>query len=154
MALNDRKLGAEKGVDQYPGVSNPTAASTYNDPMATNFVSDPTSDGLGAGAGENFDGHLQAKRTLKETAGVIEGRPGIIESTHIDPLNESSTKDDRWADATRESKSSSTSGVMSTAGQAASSAASMATGAVKFAYGHAAGDEATKQAGREAVFGK
>ncbi|TFY71473.1 hypothetical protein EVG20_g1540 [Dentipellis fragilis] len=155
MALNDRKLGAEKGVDQYPGISNPTAASTYSDPMATNFarihlhfftsnvflmpqyiqVNDPTSDGLGAGAGENFDGHLQAKRTLKETAGVVEGH-------------------DRWADATRDPNSSTTGGVMSTAGNAASSAASMATGAVKFAYGHAAGDEATKQAGGEAVFGK
>ena len=46
----------------------------------------------GAGAGDNFDGDKQAARTFKETAGVVEGRPGIIETTNIDPLNENSNK--------------------------------------------------------------
>lgn len=55
-------------------------------------VTDPTTDDLGAGAGSNFTGHEQAQRTFKQTAGVVEGRPGIIESANIDPLNENSNK--------------------------------------------------------------
>jgi hypothetical protein len=60
-------------------------------------VTDPTTDDLGAGAGANFDGHKQATRNFKETAGVVEGRPGVIESSNIDPLNENSNKG--WLDA-------------------------------------------------------
>ena len=41
---------------------------------------------------DNFDGDKQAARTFKQTAGVIEGRPGILETTNIDPLNENSNK--------------------------------------------------------------
>lgn len=51
-------------------------------------VEDPTTHELGAGAGRNFDGHKQAARNYKQTAGVIEARPGIIESSHIAPFNE------------------------------------------------------------------
>ena len=47
---------------------------------------------MGAGAGPGFDGHEQAARNFSQTAGVVEGRPGIIESTNIDPLNENSNK--------------------------------------------------------------
>ena len=71
-------------------------------PLATvrtnNQVPDPTTETRGAGAGENFAGGRDAARALgqlqtdKKTAGsgVVEGRPGIIESTHIDPLDEHS----------------------------------------------------------------
>lgn len=55
-------------------------------------VQDPTTEDLGAGAGANFDGAAQAQRTFKETAGVVEGRPGVIESSNIDPLNQNSNK--------------------------------------------------------------
>lgn len=55
-------------------------------------VTDPTTDDMGAGAGSNFRGGEDAQRNFKQTAGVIEGRPGIIESTNIDPLNEDSNK--------------------------------------------------------------
>lgn len=55
-------------------------------------VTDPTSANRGAGAGPNFDGHLQAARGFKETAGVVEGRPGVIETANIDPLNQNSNK--------------------------------------------------------------
>lgn len=55
-------------------------------------VTDPTSETVGAGAGENFSGHKDAQRNFSKTAGVVEGRPGIIESTHIDPLSETSNK--------------------------------------------------------------
>ena len=33
-----------------------------------------------------------AKKAMYAEAGVIEARPGIIESTNIDPLNENSNK--------------------------------------------------------------
>ncbi|KAI0811141.1 hypothetical protein BC629DRAFT_1437059 [Irpex lacteus] len=162
MAMNDKDntlIGA-RGVDAYPGVANPTAASSHTDPLASNFVTDPTTDERGAGASANFDGGRQAQRNFNQSAGVVEGRPGIIESTNIDPMNENSNKDDGWANA-RSTGTGSGSGIGSTASTAASTAASaasaaanLATGAAKFAYGHAVGDEATKQAGAEAVWGK
>ena len=43
---------------------------------------------------------------------------------------------------------------LSSASSAANSAATVAGGAARMAYGHLAGDEATKQAGKEAVWGK
>ena len=57
-------------------------------------VTDPTDETLGAGAAGNFNftGHKEAARNFSQTAGVVEGRPGIIESTNIDPLNENSNK--------------------------------------------------------------
>lgn len=112
MSLNDLDptLNANKGVGVHPGVANPTAVAAV-DPMTANFVrpyvsriafnklttrpsqvTDPTSETVGAGAGENFTGHKDAQRNFSKTAGVVEGRPGIIESTHIDPLSETSNK--------------------------------------------------------------
>lgn len=55
-------------------------------------VTDPTTDSFGAGVGSNFTGHEDAARNFRKTAGVVEGRPGIVESTNIDPLNENSNK--------------------------------------------------------------
>lgn len=135
---------------------------------------------MGAGAGPNFTGHEQAQRTFKQTAGVVEGRPGIIESTNIDPLNENSNKgssmstvlftrgsmmltwssliyaDDGWANATREpgSTTASSTGIVNNAMDVASGAATVAGGAARMAYGHAVGDEALKAAGKEQVYGK
>ncbi|KAI0075835.1 hypothetical protein K474DRAFT_1663842 [Panus rudis PR-1116 ss-1] len=157
MSLNDKNITGARGVDVHPGVANPTAASQHFDPLATNFVTDPTTDAKGAGASSNFTGHIDAQRNFKQTAGVVEGRPGIIESTNIDPLNENSNKDDGWANArstsTGAGATSAASGVGNSATSAASTAANVASGAAKFVYGHAVGDEATKQAGREAVWG-
>ncbi|ESK93053.1 hypothetical protein Moror_8956 [Moniliophthora roreri MCA 2997] len=98
MALNDKPM-RNMGTDVHPGVANPTAHSNNSDPMQDNFVTDPTTDDRGAGAGPNFEGDRMAARNFKQTAGVIEGRPGIIETTNIDPLNENSNKDDGWANA-------------------------------------------------------
>ena len=55
-------------------------------------VNDPATNETGAGAGANFAGSEQAQRNFRESAGVVEGRPGIIESSNIDPLNENSNK--------------------------------------------------------------
>ncbi|KAF8921368.1 hypothetical protein CPB85DRAFT_322477 [Mucidula mucida] len=101
MSLNDRNLGVASGVDMHDGIANPTESSNNPNPMDTNYVTDPTSKRRGAGAGHHFTGDRQAARAFRETAGVIEGRPGIIESTNIDPLNEHSNDNDGWANATR-----------------------------------------------------
>jgi len=161
MALNekDTTLFDAKGVDVYPGVANPTASSTHANPLASNFVTDPTDPTMGAGAGPNFRGHEDAARNFKQSAGVCEGRPGIIESTNIDPLNENSNKDDGWANAAQgtgantggSNVSSAASGALGTASEYASSAAGVAAGAARLAYGHATGDEQAKQAGRQAM---
>jgi len=156
MALNDRDptLGGALGVDAYPGVANPTKAGTHSNPLASNFVTDPTTDDRGAGAGANFHGDANAAKMFSQTAGVVEGRPNIIESTHIDPLAEGSNKDDGWANATITSSTTTTTNGTSTTGTVsnlASNATMMATGAAKLAYGHATGDEAHKAEGREAL---
>ncbi|KAG8898582.1 hypothetical protein FRC00_002624 [Tulasnella sp. 408] len=90
MSLNDKDvtLGGAKGTDIYPGVANPTSSSNTSNPLTENFVQDPTSDEAGAGAGPGFRGGRDAKAALKSGAGVVEARPGIIESTHIAPLQE------------------------------------------------------------------
>ncbi|KAI1788504.1 hypothetical protein LXA43DRAFT_1159421 [Ganoderma leucocontextum] len=97
MSLNDTAIQATKGTSVYPGVANPHPCPDA-DPMQANFVLDPTTETRGAGAGETFAGGKDAARALKQTntADVVEGRPGIIESTHVDPLNEHSN-DDGWA---------------------------------------------------------
>ncbi|KAF7796757.1 hypothetical protein EIP86_007940 [Pleurotus ostreatoroseus] len=156
MSLNDRDetLRGTMGVDTYPGVANPTRSSAISDPLEANFATDPTIDEAGAGAGPNFQGHKDAERAFKQTAGVVEGRPGIIESTNIDPLNENSNEDDGWANARTGGSSGITGTAWDTASGVASSAATMAGGAARMAYGHIAGDEDAKQAGKEAIWGK
>ncbi|KAI0350233.1 hypothetical protein OH77DRAFT_1093049 [Trametes cingulata] len=161
MSLNDKDvtLGANKGVDLHPGIANPTASSTHADPLAANFVTDPTSEARGAGASDNFTGHKDAQRNFNQSAGVVEGRPGIIESTHIDPLSETSNKDDGWANA-QTGSGTGASGVTSTLGGAAqtayntatsvaSGAASVASNVAQSAYTFVAGDEKTRRSGKE-----
>ena len=50
--------------------------------------------------------------------------------------------------------SSTASSAATMAANATMSAANMAAGAARMAYGHAMGDEASKQAGKEAIWGK
>jgi len=154
MSLNDSNLGVAKGTDVYGGIANPTPHSK----LAMNFVEDPATEGLGAAAGPNFQGHVQARRNFRDTAGVIEGRPGIIESTHIDPLRENTSQRDQWEDVGVTSAgavdSSSRSGLMKAAIDLGNTTSSMLTGAVQMAYGSVAGNEEAFKAGKEAVYGK
>lgn len=149
MALNDKNMGTQ-GVDVYPGVANSTISSAPGDPLASNFVEDPTSEERGAGAGANFGGDRDAKRAMKPSAGVVEARPGIIEDTHIDPLSETSNKDDGWANATTTPGQSTT----TTASSTLESAANVASGAAKMAYGTVTGNTAHVEEGKQAVYGK
>jgi len=157
MSLNDRNLGVAKGADVYDGIGNPTSRSNHSNPLAANLVEDPTTEELGAGAGPNFQGHIQARKNFRDTAGVIEGRPGIIESTHIEPLREDTPQRDQWEGVGITSTGgtdSSKSGMMKTAIDLGNTTSSMLTGAMKMAYGSAVGNEEAFKAGKEAVYGK
>lgn len=109
---------------------------------------------------------------------MIEGRPGIIESTHIEPLKEITSRQrtiisvltfpdfsyqsyvcaerDQWEDVgiTSTGAESSGSGMMKTAIDLGNATSSMLTGAMKMAYGSVAGNEEAFKAGKEAVYGK
>jgi len=154
MALNERDptIAGAKAVDTYPGVANPTSFSSNGNPIAGNFVDNPTSDDLGAGAGPNFEGGQQAKRTLNDTAGVV-GQTGIIESTNIDPLNENSNKDDGFANMTTDTRSKADANLEQGRG-VGQRAYETASGAAQMAYGHVVGDESAKKAGQEAMYGE
>ena len=136
-------------------------------------MTDPTTDTLGAGASANFTGNQDAARNFKQTAGVVEGRPGVIESTHIDPRSEHSNDgtsalpperrerlltsilfdtDDGWANArggTGATRTGSVGGVAQgayeTAASVASGAASMASNAAQAAYKYVAGEDQTRR---------
>jgi len=156
MSLNDMNLGVAKGADVYDGLANPTSHSNTSNPRTTNFVEDPTTEELGAGAGPGFQGHIQAAKNFKNTAGVIEGRPGVIESTHIEPLKEDTALRDQWEDAGVSSteRGPSNSGMIKVATDLGNATSNMLTGAVKMAYGSVAGNEEAFKAGKEAVYGK
>ncbi|KAI0806956.1 hypothetical protein C8Q74DRAFT_1190080 [Fomes fomentarius] len=158
MSLNDNDvtLGGNRGVDLYPGIANPTP-STQADPLKTNFVTDPTDATTGAGAGPHFNGARDAARNFSQSAGVCEGRPDIIESTHIDPLSENSNKDDGWANAQSTGTgadvggrvSGLAQGVYDTAASVATGATNVASGVAQSAYKYVAGDEKSRQVGKE-----
>ncbi|KAJ7172561.1 hypothetical protein C8R46DRAFT_154801 [Mycena filopes] len=148
MALNDKNLpNVAQGVGVYPGVANPTSSSVPDNPMDTNFVTDPTTEERGAGAGPNFEGDKAAKRAFKQTAGVIESQPGIIETTNVHPLRPDSNDDDGWAHATTKPGSQKTDEPAGIAAQAAK----VASGGAKVAYGYATGNEDVKREGMEQV---
>ncbi|KAG9121159.1 hypothetical protein FRC07_002996 [Ceratobasidium sp. 392] len=134
MSVNDVNLGTAQGADVYSGVANPTAASITNDPKRDNFVTDPTSAEAGAGAGPTFQGGQDAERALKSGAGVVEARPGLIESTTIPPLSQ----DEPGFNAPTNSTATSTGGVGSTL-----------SGGAKIAYGTVTGDQATLEQGKK-----
>ncbi|KAG9099488.1 hypothetical protein FS749_001169 [Ceratobasidium sp. UAMH 11750] len=137
MSVNDVNLGTAQPLDVYSGVANPTAASITNDPKRDNFVTDPTSEEAGAGAGPTFQGGKDAERALKPGAGVVEARPGLIESSNIPPLS----GDEPGFNAPSNTTATST-GVGSTL-----------SGGAKVAYGTLAGDQATLEQGKREYYG-
>ncbi|KAJ7470685.1 hypothetical protein FB451DRAFT_1340112 [Mycena latifolia] len=153
MALNDKQIGANQ-LNICTGIANPTSSSMPTNPMDTNFVTDPTTEERGAGAGPNFEGDKNAKRLFKQTAGVVEGEPGIIESTNVHPLRPDSNDEDGWAHATVQPGSQNTTTEPKTEPSMAGKAANVATGGAKMAYGYATGNEEVRQAGADAVYGK
>jgi len=153
MSFNAHGFGGTSGAPgAYTSTTDPINSSTRRDPFQTSFAADPTTTRLGVNDGDRFTGQRQAARKHDETSGVIEARPGIIETSNIDPLNENSNKDDGWANATRQpgggaSASSGLSGL-------AHGALDKATGVAKYAYGAATGNEERKREGLEAAKGR
>ena len=94
MSINDKNINLRPGGsnDVWPGTANPTSLNVGGDIKAANFIDDPTTPEVGAGASPNFQGPRMAKKALSGEAGVVEGRPGIIETSNIDPLNANSNK--------------------------------------------------------------
>ncbi|KZP24816.1 hypothetical protein FIBSPDRAFT_929685 [Athelia psychrophila] len=125
---------------------DPTIAG--GNPVAANFVDNPTSDDLGAGAGPNFHGGAHHKHPLKDTAGVI-GNTDIIESAHIAPLIENSSNDDCFANMATDTRSKADVNLEQARG-VGQRAYETVSGAAQMAYGHVVGDESAKQAGHEA----
>ncbi|KAF8605110.1 hypothetical protein BDV93DRAFT_491325 [Ceratobasidium sp. AG-I] len=143
MSLNDLSMDARQGADVYSGVANPTSASITNDPQRDNFVSDPTSEERGAGAGPTFEGGKDAERALKPGAGVVEARPGIIADSNIAPLSAEEPGFGKClSGAPTNSTTTSNPGVASTI-----------TGGAKLAFGTLTGNEAATEQGKEEYYG-
>ncbi|KAF9053607.1 hypothetical protein BDZ89DRAFT_1056191 [Hymenopellis radicata] len=118
----------------HEGLANPTESSSNPNPMDTNYVKDPASKRRGSAGHHHHHHHKdhderEAARAYRETAGVIEGRPGIIESTNIDPLNEHSNDNDGWANVTRNTGTASPG--LGGKAQSAADSAKQAMGTVK-----------------------
>lgn len=105
-------------------------------------MKDPFKDAHGVISGDNIHGYREAKRSM---AGVVEARPGIIESCNIDPLHKDEEDNDSSIKGTIHATAANVTSSMTDSFNAATG---MATGATKMAYGKAAGDEATLQQGR------
>ncbi|KAF8843627.1 hypothetical protein BDN67DRAFT_964107 [Paxillus ammoniavirescens] len=155
MALNDRELtlGGPKGTDVHPGVANPTSHSTHTDAPVSNYVTNSGEENKGAGTGPSEGG----KDARRAAAGVVEARPGIIESTHIDPLSVASNKDDGWANVPGGAGTSTNQPVSEcTSGDIASDSVKgrlfdMVGGVANVAYGVATGDKGTTETGKQTL---
>jgi len=146
MSLNDLNVSPNKGTDVFGGLQNPTVSSN-TDPKQANFVTDPTSESLGAGAPSDFKGHQNAKHELRQDKSTT-GMDEILESSNIHPLREDSNAMDGWKHATDDPNKPSM-GLGATATVKMQSAMNMASGLGNMAYGKITGDKATEAKGRE-----
>ncbi|EUC66771.1 Sgt1 [Rhizoctonia solani AG-3 Rhs1AP] len=135
MSLNDLSINPSQ-ANVYNGVANPTSSSLTSDPKRDNFVTDPTSDEAGAGAGPGFQGGQDAKRALKNAAGVVEAHPGILEEVNIPPLS----NEEPGFDAPSTQKTS--------------TATSTLSGGAKIAFGTVTGNQDTLEQGRQEYYGE
>ncbi|KAF9218421.1 hypothetical protein BS17DRAFT_720941, partial [Gyrodon lividus] len=106
-------------------------------------VTEPSTKEKGAGARPAFKGDKDTRRSLKETASVVEGQSGIIESTHIDPLNEASNQGDERTGA-------GIGGDIATQG-VKELLFNVTEGAANVAHGVAIGDKGITEAGKQAL---
>jgi len=148
MSLNDRNPGITNPTTSHTTTSSSTNLTPSGSNIVREFVLDSASDEFGASSG--LSPKQAARQNYRQTAGVIEGRPGIIETSHIDPLNEKSLYEDEWKSEGSPIDAAGT----GSAADILTSAAAVASGAARMAYGTLVGDEQVKLAGREAMFGK
>lgn len=149
MALNERNIGTNKTAGAYPGIANPTSRGASLSTKAT----DPSAEETGAGTGSQLGGHRddakhaqrEAMHTRRASAGVVEGHPGIIESSHIEPLDE----DYKEGEAGRGRTMGRSTPVQTQALKDRITTA--AEGAANIVYGVASGDQQATNAGKEAL---
>ncbi|KAH7889266.1 hypothetical protein F5I97DRAFT_1842957, partial [Phlebopus sp. FC_14] len=125
-------------------IYNPTAHTTHGDPLASTYIKDPMDEQMDD---DNFTRGL-TKRQSREMAGVIEARPGIIESTHIDPLSDD--EDDPWTHVEDPRPKQQQQPRQGTPGMK-ERMRNAAGGATDVVYGVATGDKDTARAGKEAL---
>ncbi|KAI6131862.1 hypothetical protein EV401DRAFT_320552 [Pisolithus croceorrhizus] len=149
MALNEHNIGTNRTAGAYPGIANPTPHSASFNPMATDRPTEETGPGTGSQLGSHRDDAKHAQReamhTRRASAGVVEGHPGIIESSHIEPLDE----EYKEGEAGRGRTMGRSTPMQTQALKERISAA--AEGAANIVYGVATGDQQATNAGREAL---
>lgn len=149
MALNERNIGTNKTTGAYPGIANPTPHSASLSTKAT----DPTAKEIGAGTGSQSVGrrddakHAQreAMHTRRASAGVVEGHPGIIESSHIEPLDDEYKEGETGRGRTMGRSTPTQTQALK------DRIATAAEGAANIVYGVATGDQQATNAGKEAL---
>ncbi|KAL0579945.1 hypothetical protein V5O48_002029 [Marasmius crinis-equi] len=102
--------------------------------MSSNDFQNPVAEPNERDIGEAIHYGTNKQALDKQQAGVVEARPGIIESANIDPLNENSNKDDGWANA-KSTTTSSSSGGESLTSKATNMASDMANKAYETVVG-------------------
>ncbi|KAG6334438.1 hypothetical protein ID866_4652, partial [Astraeus odoratus] len=104
-------------------------------------ATDPASKDRGATHDSEFWAERDARKAQRRYSGVVEGHPGIIESTHIEPL-----KEDYKEGGARSGQSTpvGTQGLKERVSMAAE-------GVANVIYGIATGDQKAKRAGKEAL---
>ncbi|KAL4076978.1 hypothetical protein V8B97DRAFT_1361800 [Scleroderma yunnanense] len=140
MALNERNTGGNKGVGAYPSIAKPIPHSSPSDPAK---VTVPITQERGRSA--EFRSDRDAKRAMRRYSGVIEGHPGIIESTHIEPLDEDYNVDE--AGLGRAMGQSTPMQAQNLKGRITT----VAEGTANIVYGIATGDQKAKQVGKKAL---
>ncbi|TFK29887.1 hypothetical protein FA15DRAFT_699466 [Coprinopsis marcescibilis] len=87
MSLNDKSMMSESAKGAvYPGIANPTSANDISGSgvhSKPNFAEHPSSQG----ASQHHEHEGPPHHPHKHRGGVIEARPGIIETTNIEPLH-------------------------------------------------------------------
>ena len=108
-------------------------------------------------------GDRDARRAMRRYSGVVEGHPGIIESTHIEPLDEDYKEDGKWSlygmNPVNECRDDAEGGRGRTMEQSMPVQAqslkervtTAAEGTAHIVYGIATGDQKAMQAGKEAL---
>ncbi|KAI6103539.1 hypothetical protein F5141DRAFT_1239170 [Pisolithus sp. B1] len=132
MALNEHNIGTNRTAGAYPGIANPTLHSASFNPMVTDRPTEET-------------GAEKRCTPRRASAGVVEGHPGIIESSHIEPLDE----EYKEGEAGRGRTMGRSTPMQAQALKERISAA--AEGAANVVYGVATGDQQATNAGKEAL---
>ncbi|KAI6045438.1 hypothetical protein EDC04DRAFT_59308 [Pisolithus marmoratus] len=148
MALNERDIGStNKMAGAYSGAAYPTLCRSSSNPQVTETTLE-TGTGTGTQCRDHRDDVKHAQRDAmharRASAGVVEGYPGIIESSHIEPLDEEYKEDAGRGRTMGRSTPLQSQGLKERI-------ATAAEGAANIVYGVATGDHQATKAGKETL---